>query len=173
MTPDVPQQPGTQQPGTQQPGTQQPASSQPPMRQPTTRQANLWDRVGGREVIKRVVAEFYDRVEADPELRPLFPDDTAEGRQKQEEFLEQWLGGEGRYSAKYGHPRLRMRHFPFVIDQRAAGRWLRHMAEAMRAAGVGEQEIAEILNGLGPLARHMVNAHEDVPREPLGNIRLQ
>ena len=41
------------------------------------------------------------------------------------------------------------------------------------AKDVGEQEIAEILNGLGPLARHMVNAHEDVPREPLGNIRLQ
>lgn len=152
---------------------EQPTPASIPPRQPITRQANLWERVGGREVIERVVAEFYDRVEADPELRPLFPEDTAEGRIKQAEFLEQWLGGEGRYSAKYGHPRLRMRHFPFVINQRAAGRWLRHMAEAMRAAGVGEQEIAEILNGLGPLARHMVNADDDVPRDPMGNVRLQ
>ncbi len=148
-------------------------SEAPPPRQPTARQSDLWERVGGREVIHRVVVDFYARVEADPELRPLFPKDLAEGRLKQEEFLEQWLGGEGRYSAKYGHPRLRMRHFPFVIDQRAAGRWLRHMAEALRAGGVGEQEIAEILAGLGPLARHMVNADEDVPREPLGNVRLQ
>lgn len=145
----------------------------PPPRQPTTRQPNLWERVGGREAIERVVAEFYDRVEADPELRPLFPENTAEGRQKQAEFLEQWLGGEARYSTKYGHPRLRIRHFPFVISQRAAGRWLRHMAEAFRAAGVGEQEVAEILNGLGPLARHMVNADDDVPRQPLDNTYLQ
>ena len=43
----------------------------------------------------------------------------------------------------------------------------------MRAAGVGEPEIAEVLNGLGPLARHMVNADEDVPRDPMGNVRLQ
>jgi len=147
--------------------------SSPPPRTPATRQAGLWQRVGGRQAIERVVQEFYDRVEADLELRPLFPEDLTEGRQKQAEFLEQWLGGEPRYSQKYGHPRLRIRHFPFVIDQRAAGRWLRHMTEAMRAAGVGEPEIAEILSGLGPLAHHMVNVDQDVPREPLGNAFLQ
>ena len=150
-----------------------PPNSAIPPRQPSTRQANLWERVGGREVIERVVAEFYDRVEADPELRALFPEDMTEGRIKQAEFLEQWLGGEGRYSAKYGHPRLRMRHFPFVIDQRGAGRWLRYMAEALRAGGVGEPEIAEILNGLGPLARHMVNADDDVPRNLPGGQVMQ
>ena len=150
-----------------------PGGPPPLARLPATRRPDLWARVGGREVIERVVEEFYNRVEADPELRPLFPEDLAEGREKQAEFLEQWLGGEARYSEKYGHPRLRMRHFPFVIDQRAAGRWLRHMAESLRAAGVGESEIAEILNGLGPLARHMVNAGQDVPRAPLGNAFLQ
>jgi hemoglobin len=128
--------------------------------------------MGGREAVERVVHEFYDRVEADPELRPLFPEDLEEGRAKQALFLEQWLGGEPLYSEQYGHPRLRMRHFPFVIDQRGAGRWLRHMGEALRAAGVGELEIAEILAGLGPLARHMVNAEQDVPRQPLGNAFL-
>ena len=145
----------------------------PPPRTPATRQPALWERVGGREVIERVVEEFYLRVEQDPELRPLFPDDMTEGRRKQAEFLEQWMGGEPLYSAKYGHPRLRMRHFPFVIDQRAAGRWHRHMGEALRAAGVGEPEIAEILNGLGPLARHMINAGQDVPRDPKDNAFLQ
>lgn len=150
-----------------------PPSNTPPVRTPTTRQPALWERVGGREVIERVVEELYTRVEQDPELRALFPEDMTEGRRKQAEFLEQWLGGEPLYSAKYGHPRLRMRHFAFVIDQRSAGRWLRYMGEALRAGGVGEQEIAEILNGLGPLARHMVNAEDDVPRESLGNAFLQ
>ena len=66
-----------------------------------------------------------------------------------------------------------MRHFPFVIDERAAGLWLRHMGEAFRAAGVAEREIQEVFAGLGPLAKHMVNAGDDVPREPLGETFLQ
>lgn len=143
------------------------SSSSPPPRARATRQPDLFERIGGRPAVERIVNAFYDLVEADAELRPMFPDDLAEGREKQILFMEQWLGGESRYSAQYGHPRLRMRHFPFVIDQRAAGRWLRHMAEALRIAEVGEQEIAEILAGLGPLARHMINADQDVPREPL------
>lgn len=149
-----------------------PQQSAPLPRMRAMRQPNLFERIGGREVVERIVADFYDRVEQDPELRPLFPEDMAPGREKQALFLEQWLGGEARYSERYGHPRLRMRHFPFVIDERGAGRWLRHMGEAFRAAGVGEQEIMEVFAGLGPLARHMINAHENVPREPLGDVRL-
>ena len=139
---------------------------------PAQRQPALLERIGGREVIERVVARFYDLVEADAELRPLFPENLEAGRLKQELFLEQWLGGEPRYSELYGHPRLRMRHFPFLIDERAAGRWLRHMGTAFPDAGVGEQEMQEVFAGLGPLARHMVNAHENVPRAPLGDARL-
>ena len=144
-----------------------------PPREPATRQPELFERIGGRPIIERIVREFYDRVEADEELRPLFPDDLTEGRQKQVLFLEQWLGGEARYSEQYGHPRLRMRHFPFTIDERAAGRWLRHMGEAFRAAGVPDREMQEVFAGLGPLARHMVNSDQDVPREPLTETFLQ
>ena len=136
------------------------------------RRPRLFERVGGRAAVERVVREFYDRVESDPALRALFPADLAAGREKQALFLEQWLGGEPRYSARYGHPRLRMRHFPIVIDERAAGRWLRHMGEAFRAAGVGEQELAEVFAGLGPLAKQMVNADDAVPRTPLGDAFL-
>ena len=136
------------------------------------RDATLFERIGGRAAVERLVAEFYARIERDPELRPLFPPDLGPGREKQALFLEQWLGGEPRYSALYGHPRLRRRHFPFVIDERAVGRWLRHMAEAMRASGIADAERAEILRGLGPLAHHMANAGDDVPRAPLEETRL-
>jgi len=123
-------------------------------------------------MIERVVDAFYDGVEADDELRPLFPDDLGPGREKQKLFLEQWLGGEPRYSERYGHPRLRRRHFPFVISERAAGRWMRHMLQAFRDCGAGETEIQELAAALGPMAKHMVNADENVPREPLGDVRL-
>ncbi len=136
------------------------------------RQPRLLDRIGGRAVIERIVDDFYDRVEEDAELRAIFPDDLEAGREKQKLFFEQWLGGEPRYSEQYGHPRLRMRHFPFVIDQRLAGLWLRHMVEAFRAVGVGEAEIMEVFADLGPLAHHMVNADQDVPRAPIGDAFL-
>lgn len=132
----------------------------------------LLERIGGRATVERIVDEFYDRIETDELLRPMFPDDLAKGREKQKLFIEQWLGGEPRYSERFGHPRLRRRHFPFVIDERAAGRWLHHMTSAMRAVGLAEQELQEILAGLGPLARHMVNASEDVPREPMDDAVL-
>lgn len=151
--------------------TDEPTAPIPP-RPKTVRQPALLERVGGREVIERVVTAFYDKVEADPELRPLFPADLGPGREKQQWFIEQWLGGEPLYSEKFGHPRLRRRHFPFEITERGAGLWMRHMISAFRECGVGEQEIAEIVAGLGPLAKHMVNAKDDVPREPIGDAFL-
>lgn len=166
-TQSTPQQPESQQPGSQQPP--------PPPRERITAPegaAPLFERFGGREMVARVVDDFYARVEADPELRPMFPEDLRPGREKQKLFMEQWLGGETGYTDRYGHPRLRRRHFPFVIDQRGAGRWLHHMTSALRACGVGEQELQEVIAALGPLAKHMVNAHEDVPRAPLGDAFL-
>ena len=156
------------------PDAPNPEAAQSPIaaRAAAQRQPALLERIGGRAAVERIVREFYRRVEADAELRALFPADMTAGREKQLLFMEQWLGGEPRYSERYGHPRLRARHFPVVIDEHAAGRWLRHMGEAFRAVGVGEQEIAEVFVGLGPLARHMVNAGDDVPRAPIGDAFL-
>ncbi len=128
---------------------------------------SLFDRIGGRAAVERVVDAFYVRVEADAELRAVFPADLGPGRAKQKLFMEQWLGGEPLYARRYGDPRLRRRHFPFVITERAAGRWLRHMSEALRECDVDVDVRAEMLEGLGPLAHHMVNEGESVPREPL------
>jgi hemoglobin len=133
----------------------------------------LFERVGGREGVQRIVADFYTRVEEDEGLRPVYPDDLTPGREKLTLFMEQWLGGEPVYSDLYGHPRLRRRHFPFVIGDRHAGRWLRHMREAMLANGVAEADARVIFERLAPLARHMVNEGDDVPREPLGDVRME
>ena len=155
-------------------GAPRPPSPRPIQPRTRARRAPaLFERIGGRPTVERIVEDFYDRVETDELLRPIFPADLAEGRAKQALFLEQWLGGEPRYSERYGHPRLRRRHFPFVIDERAVGRWLKHMGDALRAAGVEEPEFAEIMAGLGPLAKHMANASDDVPREPLEGGRLE
>ena len=127
----------------------------------------LLDRVGGREAVEAVVAAFYDAVAEDAPLRALYPDDLTPSRQKLALFFEQWLGGEPVYSERYGHPRLRRRHFPFVIAEHHAQLWLTHMRAALDAQGLGQDDFDTIWGRLEPLARHMVNAHEDVPREPL------
>ena len=133
---------------------------------------SLFDRVGGREAVRAIVDDFYDRIERDPGIRDVYPDDLAPGREKLQLFIEQWMGGEPLYSDRFGHPRLRRRHFPYVIEDRHAGLWLRHMREAMKAQGVSNEDLRTIFDQWGPLARHMVNANEDVPRDPLGDVYL-
>lgn len=126
---------------------------------------SLFARLGGRDAVRRIVERFYSLVEADAEQRAIYPSDLEPGKEKLVLFFEQWMGGESRYSDLYGHPRLRIRHFPFVIDELAAGRWLRYMRQAMKEEGMDEATLATVFKALGPLAHHMVNAGQDVPRD--------
>lgn len=130
-------------------------------------QPTLLDLIGGPGTVEQVVDRFYDRVADDPILRAIYPEDLAPGRAKLKLFLIQWLGGPPLYSQRFGHPRLRRRQYPFVIDERAAERWLVLMRDALGQAGVPSPLCEVIDRRLTPLAYHMVNANDDVPREPL------
>jgi hemoglobin len=132
----------------------------------------LFQALGGRAGVGRLVDDFYARVERDAGFRAIYPEDLAPGRAKLKLFLEQWLGGPAVYSERFGHPRLRRRHFPFVIDEKAAGTWLRYMREASQATGVPPEAEKTIFERLAPLAHHMANAHEEVPRAPLSETYL-
>lgn len=134
--------------------------------------ASLLDRAGGPEAIHRIVESFYQRIESDSHMRPIYPEDLEPGKENLKLFLVQWLGGPQTYSERYGHPRLRIRHFPFVIDELAAGKWLRYMRQSWLEEGVSEEIVGIVFERFGPLAHHMVNAGQDVPREPLGDARL-
>ena len=119
--------------------------------------ATPFARLGGRAAVARLVDAFYDRVEADPELRAVFPADLGPGRERQKLFLEQWLGGEPRYERAYGPPALRRRHLPFAITEAAAERWLAHFAAALDECAVEPDLAAEVLAALRPVALRMVN----------------
>ena len=99
---------------------------------------NVYDFVGGDVTFQNLVDAFYTRIEADTVLRPLFPQDLKPGKRWQFLFLTQFFGGPSRYTQERGHPRLRMRHFPFAIDQQARDRWLRHMLESIDEVGIAE-----------------------------------
>jgi hemoglobin len=123
----------------------------------------LFDRVDGVAFFTRLVDRFYDGVVADPLLAPLYPPDDIEGaRSRLTLFLVQYWGGPTTYSDERGHPRLRMRHAPFVIGEPQREAWMRHMAAAVasaRDAGeVSDADAERLLEYFSMAAQHMVNA---------------
>ena len=96
-----------------------------------------YEELGGDGAVRALVEAFYDRMEeAAPTIRAMHPADDSTSRQKLYEFLSGWLGGPQLYVEKHGHPRLRMRHAPFAVDQEAVDSWLACMAFAMDERGI-------------------------------------
>ena len=92
----------------------------------------VYDRVGGMPFFECLVDRFYVGVEADPLLRPVYPEpDLAGARHRLTLFLAQYWGGPRTYDDERGHPRLRMRHFPFAIGPAERDAWLVHMRAAL------------------------------------------
>ena len=112
----------------------------------------------------RVVDRFYDGVEADPVLLPLYPEgsETTGARRRLAMFLEQYFGGPTAYSDERGHPRLRMRHSPYLIGELERDRWLLHMVAAIEAEcvrlGPGADDVREEFVGYVTMAaEHLRN----------------
>jgi hemoglobin len=104
------------------------------------RPTSVYDIVGGSEFFERMVARFYEAVETDPVLRPLYPDDLGPSRDHLALFLVQYWGGPQDYLAQRGAPALRMRHAHFTVGEAERDAWMRHMTEAV-AATVGELDV--------------------------------
>jgi hemoglobin len=118
----------------------------------------LYERVGGTPFFTTLVDHFYDGVAGDPVLRPLYPEeDLAGARLRLRDFLVQYWGGPTTYSDLRGHPRLRMRHAPFVIAEAERDRWLHHMRAAVDAVTPAPAEREELLTYFDTAAEAMRN----------------
>jgi hemoglobin len=96
------------------------------------RPSTVYEAVGGEETFTHLVDAFYAGVASDPELRAIYPEeDLAPAAERFRLFLIQYWGGPSTYSEQRGHPRLRMRHMPFVVNVAARDAWLRHMRRAL------------------------------------------
>jgi hemoglobin len=95
----------------------------------------LYELAGGLPFFEALVDRFYRAVAMDPVLLRVYPhpDDLAPARRHLTLFLTQYWGGPTTYSDERGHPRLRMRHAPFVIGPVERDRWLLHMRAAVDA----------------------------------------
>ena len=97
------------------------------------RPTTVYDILGGMAFFEALVERFYRGVATDLLLRPLYPDDLSESKEHLTLFLVQYWGGPTTYSEQRGHPRLRMRHAPFIIGEPERDAWLRHMNAAIES----------------------------------------
>lgn len=127
----------------------------PPVAAPT-----FYQRLGGESGVRKLVERFYDLMDSLPEaraVRALHAASLVESREKLFEFLSGWLGGPPIYIEKRGHPRLRARHMPFVIDDAGVDAWLLCMNRALDETVEDKDAVAKLKGGLLPLAQHMKN----------------
>lgn len=133
-----------------------PASAPTPPAPPTT----PFELMGGEEGIRRLVDRFYDLMDGSPEavhVRALHARSLKSSRDKLHAFLTGWTGGPPRYVERYGHPRLRMRHFPFAIGMRERDEWLWCMDRALGEHAMPDALREQIRAQLHALADHMRN----------------
>ncbi|MBO8201184.1 globin [Streptomyces smyrnaeus] len=121
----------------------------------------FYEQVGGEETFRRLVHRFYQGVAEDPLLRPMYPEeDLGPAEERLTLFLMQYWGGPRTYSDARGHPRLRMRHAPFKVNQAAHDAWLRHMRDAVDSLELPEHLETQLWNYLVYAAGSLINSAE-------------
>ena len=105
----------------------------------------LYGRAGGTPFFEALVGSFYAGVATDPVLRAIYPEpDLAAAERRLRLFLIQYWGGPRTYDDERGHPRLRMRHFPFAIGPTERDHWLTQMRAAIAASAPPDDVAAQL-----------------------------
>ena len=117
----------------------------------------IYEAVGGEKTFVALVEAFYQGAETDPVLRPMYPPDLGPSKRHLALFLMQFFGGPRTYDLERGHPRLRMRHMPFRIDQSARDAWIQHMTAALETIDVPPAAREEFLRYFENTATFLIN----------------
>ncbi len=121
-------------------------------------ESDIYARIGF-DGFDRLVTEFYNFVRTDDLLKPLYPADDMEGaKNRLRDFLIQRFGGPTTYSEQRGHPRLRMRHAPFVIGPAHRDRWIELMSNAMTLANLAPEVRETLMPYFLSTANQMMNS---------------
>ncbi len=115
-------------------------------------------RVIGTEGIERLVRAFYQQIPHDDVLGPMYPANDLQGAEDRLRlFLIFRFGGPQDYLQHRGHPKLRLRHAPFSIDQRARNRWVDLMEKSLLDCQFQPEVALVIRNFLGSVATFLMN----------------
>lgn len=112
----------------------------------------------GEEGLTRLVAAFYRQIPQDDILAPLYPEADLAGAEKRlRDFLIFRFGGPSHYIEQRGHPRLRMRHALFPIDQTTRDRWVSLMERAIDQAAFPTSVTAALRTFFRDVATFLIN----------------
>jgi hemoglobin len=116
----------------------------------------------GEDGFARLVRAFYVQVPTDDVLGPMYPMDDLPGAEvRLRDFLVGRFGGPMRYVEQRGHPRLRQRHAPFAIDDRARDRWIALMTRALDETALQPDADAVLRAFFDATATFMINRQQD------------
>jgi hemoglobin len=125
---------------------------------------SFYEAAGGEEFFDRLVHRFYELVADDPQLRAVYPaQDLKPAEDHLRLFLIQYWGGPQTYNELRGHPRLRMRHARFVIDEAARDAWLRHMRTSLDELELDPALDAQLWDYLVMAAHSLLNRPSEPP----------
>lgn len=115
----------------------------------------------GSENIVQLLEDFYDEL-GQSEIKSMFPEDLKAASRKSAAFFIGLCGGPPLYHQLYGHPRLRARHMPFTIDERAKDVWLncfeKVLVDSKEKYNFPEDCLPGFLNFLKGFSPWMVNS---------------
>lgn len=121
-------------------------------------EGTLYERLGGREAIRAVVDDFYDRLLADEELGPFFETANMERlRRTQTDFLCEAAGGPETYDAE--PVREAHLHVPFTPShiQRA----VELLYESLDAFDVPEEDADAVVQAVAAYEEDLLARPED------------
>ena len=131
---------------------------------PSGPEISFFDAVGGEETFRRLTQRFYAEVQADPQLRAVYPSrDLGPAEEHLRLFLIQYWGGPATYNERRGHPRLRMRHVHFAIGETERDAWLAHMRTALDELALDPEHDQQLWDYLVMAAHSLVNQPETRP----------
>ena len=127
----------------------------------------------GEAGFERLTQAFYAQVPGDEILGPMYPTGEIEAaRMRLRDFLVGRFGGPQRYIEQRGHPRLRMRHMPFSIDERARDRWMALMSKALDDSGLDPHVAGQLLRFFADTATFMINRGPGMASRSPGMVNL-
>ena len=101
-----------------------------------------FEMLGGEAVVVQLVEAFYRHMDTQAGaagIRAMHGRDLTSTKSILVLYLCEWLGGPQAYSAKQGHPRLRMRHGGFAIGAAERDAWLACMDAALTDIGAAPE----------------------------------
>jgi hemoglobin len=97
----------------------------------------LYEWMGGKPAISRLLDTFYGRVPSDPTLAPVFAGMSPAHAAHVADFIAEVFGGPKTYSVEHGgHPNMIGRHLGRALTETQRKRWLALLLECADAVGV-------------------------------------